>query len=687
MQSAIDAGRPASSRAEARRKRRNSRTRASYLACTDIAGPLGTPDRPDQPVRFRRVARPRRLLALTLLVVASAAIGVTFLVWLAQPQHVPGAINGQREGAYVALARVGFCFVILVELIRLVQGVGIWLFALQAKDPVPMTPPPGLRVALLTTIVPSKEPLAMVEATLAAMQRVRYDGHVDVWILDEGDDDAVKAMAKRLGVHHFSRKGRPECNRTSGPYRAKTKSGNHNSWRREHEHRYDVVAQMDPDHVPLPCFLERSLGYFRDPDVGFVVAPQVYGNPGDSWIAAGASGQQYLFSGVVERGGNGLRAPLLIGTNHLYRPKTWRQIGGYQDSIIEDHLTSIHVQSAVNPHTGNRWKGVYTPDVLAIGEGPTSWADYFNQQKRWSYGIWEILLQRRLWPSRRLLARQRLLYGLVQFYYPSVAVGWVLGSLATALYLAFGVTSIDLDGERWLLLWGASMASWIVVWQWLRRYNLAPHERRERAIPGMLLTLFSGPVYVAAATAALLRRPLAYAVTAKGDLRSNESMRTFVAHITWAVGAAGLLALSVVLAHGYPALRAWASLTLFAASVPPMLAILAKLRVAARSRRQSPRHPAVQTGLGMLAEPVVAPAATPLAAALPGAIAPESHRTAGPGATTRRRQRWPGRRTASRARADAIQEKERRSWSQRHGPRGPSPHSDLLAMSSLSRPR
>jgi cellulose synthase/poly-beta-1,6-N-acetylglucosamine synthase-like glycosyltransferase len=35
---------------------------------------------------------------------------------------------------------------------------------------------------------------------------------------------------------------------------------------------------MDPDHVPRKNFLMRTLGYFKDQDVAFVVAPQVYGN-------------------------------------------------------------------------------------------------------------------------------------------------------------------------------------------------------------------------------------------------------------------------------------------------------------------------------------------------------------------------------------------------------------------------
>jgi cellulose synthase/poly-beta-1,6-N-acetylglucosamine synthase-like glycosyltransferase len=75
-------------------------------------------------------------------------------------------------------------------------------------------------------------------------------------------------------------------------------------------------------------------------------------------------------------------SPLLIGTNHVYRVNTFTQIGGYQDSIIEDHLTAMLVYATKNPETHMYWKGVYTPDILSVGEGPTSFTDFFNQQKR-----------------------------------------------------------------------------------------------------------------------------------------------------------------------------------------------------------------------------------------------------------------------------------------------------------------
>ena len=40
-------------------------------------------------------------------------------------------------------------------------------------------------------------------------------------------------------------------------------------------------------------------------------------------------------------------------------------------------------------HAG-RWESVYVPEALAVGEGPTTWAAYFNQQYRWAFGCMNI---------------------------------------------------------------------------------------------------------------------------------------------------------------------------------------------------------------------------------------------------------------------------------------------------------
>jgi len=59
-------------------------------------------------------------------------------------------------------------------------------------------------------------------------------------------------------------------------------------------------------------------------------------------------------------------------------------IGGLSDSVTEDMATGLKFHSRRNPQTKARWKSVYTPDVLAVGEGPSSWGEFLSQQMRLS---------------------------------------------------------------------------------------------------------------------------------------------------------------------------------------------------------------------------------------------------------------------------------------------------------------
>ena len=106
-----------------------------------------------------------------------------------------------------------------------------WAFLLFIAEPHFIAPTPGLRVAVVTSFVPSAESLPMLERTLTAMQKIRYPH--DTWLLDEGDDDAAIELCGRLGVRHFSRKGRPEYLTEHGQFQRGTKHGNYNAWLNE----------------------------------------------------------------------------------------------------------------------------------------------------------------------------------------------------------------------------------------------------------------------------------------------------------------------------------------------------------------------------------------------------------------------------------------------------------------------
>ncbi|TKJ33139.1 glycosyl transferase family 2 [Blastococcus sp. CCUG 61487] len=554
---------------------------------TEVTGP---PDPPGDQVRYRHALTSRQRRGVLALGWTHMAVALALTVVVLLPGNLP--LLG-RHPLSDALAVGGVVVMVLLQLVAAWRTWTITYHVRRALDPIPMRPHPGLRVAVLTTIVPGKEPVELVMATLRAMTRIRHDGVLDVWLLDEGDDPEVRRRCAEIGVHHFSRKGRLEWNRPGGPFRARTKHGNHNAWRAEHELDYDVVAQMDPDHVPFPNFLERTLGYFGDPDVAFVVAPQVYGNLHESFVARGAAELAYLFHGIIQRGGNGHGAPLLIGTNHLYRPTAFRQIGGYQDSIIEDHLTSMALYAAVNEATGRSWKGVYTPDIVAVGEGPATYSDFFSQQKRWAYGIWQILRMH----SPRVLpmlgtAQQRRAFAALQSHYPTTAFAWVGGVLLSVLYLVGGVTVTHLPLALWTALFAANVLLGLAFTLGMRRFNLVEHERRSWGLTGLALDLATAPVYVAAAAAQLAGRPLVYVVTAKGSAATLDNWRTFRSHLLWAGVAVGAMTAGVLLGHHYPALYGWAALTALI-SLAPLVHVTLGAVVRALPGRTSRRRPSV----------------------------------------------------------------------------------------------
>jgi cellulose synthase (UDP-forming) len=541
-------------------------TFAQYTGASQITGPL-------QPnthkVRFKPVLDTRERNTVKVVFFLFLVLQLTFIGYIVT--HGPN-LTGQSTVVQM-LSVTGFIAMILLQLIALIGSATTLNFAYRAVDPVPMVPKPGLRVAMLTTIVPSKEPWEIAKQTLLKFKEQDYDGVVDAWVLDEGNDPVIAEECRQLGINHFSRKGLPRWNQTSGPFRAKTKHGNHNAWREAHEHNYDIITQMDPDHVPLGSndFLQRTLGYFADPDVAFVVAPQVYGNCEEGLIAKGAAELAYIFHGVIQRGGNALDAPLLIGTNHAIRPAAFQQIGGYQDCIIEDHLTAMVIPQTVNAETGNRWKGVYTPDILTVGEGPSTWSDFFGQQARWAYGIFEIATKHTPKGLLGMSWGQRVTFASLQFFYPSLSLAFVLGNLLSAIYLLFGVGASQLTFVPWLLFITSTSVLGLGITFWLRRFNLMPHERKSWGMTGMLLNLVTTPVYLAAGFAQLTGRSLVYRVTAKGRLSTGDDLQVFRTHIGWIVFALVCIAVGVLQGHDYPTLYFWMSITALIAATPIVL--------------------------------------------------------------------------------------------------------------------
>ncbi|AEW92640.1 MULTISPECIES: glycosyltransferase family 2 protein [Streptomycetaceae] len=544
-----------------------------YERFSRLAGPLTEPvpgADGTYHVRYRALCgQGGHRVRTTALLTAAPLLSLTLLIWLVQPGHW---LHRHHVTWWQTAADTTMLLSIaLIETFRVVNVASNAHATLVARDPLPVPPEPGTRVAFLTTYVPGKEPLEMVRATLTAATRLRHDGHLDVWLLDEGDSEQARALCAELGVHHFTRKGEPRWNQPAGPFRARTKHGNYNSWLDAHGAGYQFMACVDTDHVPLPDFLERMLGYFRDPDVAFVVGPQVYGNY-HSTVAKASESQQFLFHALIQRAGNAYGSPMFVGTNNCVRVAALRQVGGLYDSITEDMATGLEIHTARNPRTGHRWRSVYTPDVLAVGEGPSSWTDFFNQQLRWSRGTYETLV-RQFWKSVfRLSPGRALNYALMVTYYPMSAVNWALGALSCALFMVLGASGLHIDPRIWLMLYGDAATLQIGLYLWNRRHNVSPHEPEgSSGAAGMAMSALAAPLYARSLAGAVLRRRAGFVVTPKGGQASPDRLRTFATHLGWAAVFAGCLLCSALLGHRHAAMCTWAVLALLIA-LGPLLA-------------------------------------------------------------------------------------------------------------------
>ncbi|MCR4326496.1 MAG: glycosyltransferase, partial [Candidatus Roizmanbacteria bacterium] len=460
------------------------------------------------------------------LVIVGTILMLRYFIWWILPQHIPHNFYYIHNPIVPLVNVILFGVVTFIVFINLIIKLGNWIIIWRISKPIFHVPEKRKRVAFLTCFVPGDEPLDMLEKTLRAMKVVDYPH--DNWVLDEGNDSAVKDLCKRLDIEYFSRNGISKYNDSKGKFRAKTKAGNLNAWRSNHEYKYDYVAQIDMDHIPTREYLTRTLGYFVDPTVGFVGMPQIYNNK-ENWIAKGAAEQSYYFYGPIMKGLQGLGIPLLMGTSHVYRVEAMLHIDGYTASITEDHLTGLTFHA-------NGWKSIYVDEILAEGNGPLTWVDYFNQQLRWSYGLFEILFTHspKLFPKMDI--KSRIVYSFLQLFYFS-GVAMTLGIVLIIIYLAFGINPTNMKISDWAYYGIPPFVIGELIMLFTHRFRISPKTEPQYGAYGMLLTQGANIIYCIAFIKFIFRKKLTYMVTKKNidSMAKPVPLTTFTIHISLAL--------------------------------------------------------------------------------------------------------------------------------------------------------
>jgi cellulose synthase (UDP-forming) len=372
-----------------------------------------------------------------------------------------------------------------------VQLVANWLLYWVAQKPAPH-PPAGQNLSIDVFITTYHEPVELVRQSLQAACALKLDHRT--WLLDDGADPALAALAELLGAGYMTRTDSTHA-----------KAGNLNTALARTDG--DIITIFDVDHVPHPDFLERTIGYFSNPQIGFIQVMLTFSNSDDSWVAKASAETSLDFYNPTSLGAYEIGGATLMGSNALIRRKALESIGGYQPGLAEDLATSIALHAA-------GWQSAYVAEPLAPGLAPPDLTAWFIQQLKWARGVFELLLTAYPQSFLRLTWGQRLSYAVRMTKY------WIGPAVCLHLFATIGILIFGNFDTRANFHEYLRHITPLVFFDVLIRHT-ALRIFRHSHIPGtsliraITLVYATWPIYLFAWIMAVLRLPIGFHPTPK----------------------------------------------------------------------------------------------------------------------------------------------------------------------------
>tara|TARA_B100000809_G_scaffold266115_1_gene327406 strand:- start:56 stop:2107 length:2052 start_codon:yes stop_codon:yes gene_type:complete len=353
-------------------------------------------------------------------------------------------------------------------------------------------------VDILTTFCPG-EPYKMIEDTLKAIKAIEYPHQT--YLCDEANDPYLIKLCDELDVIHVTRTNRINA-----------KAGNINNALKQATGEICVI--LDPDHVPLPNFLEPILPYFDDDKIGFVQIVQHYKNIQESIVSRGAAQQSFHFYGPMMMSMNKYGTVQAIGANCTFRRKALDSIGGHAAGLAEDMHTAMQLHA-------KGWKSVYVPQILAKGLVPSTLSSYYMQQLKWSRGVMELLLTTYIQLFKKFTFNQKLHYGLLPGYYLGSII-YLINFIIPIIAITMAQTAIKIDLSEFMILGSPWFISIIMIRLYVQRWVMEEQEKGFHLFGGLML-IGTWWIHLTGVFFTLIRKKVPYDPTPKDDSEGNKT--------------------------------------------------------------------------------------------------------------------------------------------------------------------
>ncbi|WP_428386938.1 glycosyltransferase [Mucisphaera sp.] len=261
-----------------------------------------------------------------------------------------------------------------------------WMVILFARHRTKNNRPAGRLQTLppVTIQIPLFNEGAVAKRIIDAACQLKHPADLlQIQVLDDsndGSEDLVAQIvqhhhAQGINISHIRRPQRVGFKAGALEYGMKTATG-------------ELIAIFDADFVPHPSFLQRTIHYFADPQIGLVQTRWAHLNRQASLLtrsqAVFIDGHFVIEHTARNRGGAWIN---FNGTAGIWRRAAIEEAGGWEhDTLTEDVDLSYRAQS-------KGWKFQYLPAITCPAELPPNITAFKSQQFRWTKGSIQVAIK------------------------------------------------------------------------------------------------------------------------------------------------------------------------------------------------------------------------------------------------------------------------------------------------------
>lgn len=224
------------------------------------------------------------------------------------------------------------------------------------------------------------EPPDVVCATLAAIAAIDYP-NFEVLLVDNNTPDPALWQPVQLYCDELNRLAKQTRFRFFHVEKlAGAKAGALNFALCHTDPAAELIAVVDADYQPNADFLGRLVGFFDDPNIGFVQTPHDYRDWPTNRYLRGCYWEYMSFFRLQLAGLNEWSASYIIGTMCLLRKAALAKAGGWsQWCLTEDSEVAVRIHAL-------GYRSLFLTESFGRGLIPKTFHDYKKQRLRWTIG-------------------------------------------------------------------------------------------------------------------------------------------------------------------------------------------------------------------------------------------------------------------------------------------------------------